>query len=310
MQTLFYGVFSAWVLWHRSHPRPRRALRLGEGRRSYLHVPILRKLFREWPTRSSWTNGSLAEVLDWTAGVLNRVDRAAFFAKFQDAEAVQYFYEPFLEAFDPELRKQLGVWYTPPEIVRYMVARVDAVLREDLGRPDGLADPDVYVLDPCCGTGAYLVEVLRTIAATLRDKGEDALLGGQLKEAATERVFGFEILPAPFVVAHLQLGLFLQARGRAAGRGQEGAGRRLPDQRPDRLGAAEGAEAAVCCSRKWRRSTTRPSTVKQQQADPGGARQPAVQRLRRRRRRGGSATCPTPTAEGGDPATSSRRARG
>jgi hypothetical protein len=77
-----------------------------------------------------------------------------------------------------------------------VVARVDMVLREDLGRPDGLADNDVYILDPCCGTGAYLVEVLRTIAATLKDKGEEALLGGKLKKAATERVFGFEILPA------------------------------------------------------------------------------------------------------------------
>ena len=84
---------------------------------------------------------------------------------------MQYFYEPFLEAFDPELRKQLGVWYTPPEIVKYMVARVDQVLKSDFGRPDGLADPDVYVLDPCCGTGAYLVEVLNTIAATLAEQG-------------------------------------------------------------------------------------------------------------------------------------------
>ena len=155
----------------------------------------------------------LFEVLEWTAAVLNRVDRDAFFAKFKDAEAVQYFYEPFLEAFDPELRKQLGVWYTPPEIVRYMVARVDTVLREELDRPDGLADPDVYVLDPCCGTGAYLAEVLRVIAATLKDRGEEALLGGKLKAAAMERIFGFEILPAPFVVAHLQLGLFLQSAG-------------------------------------------------------------------------------------------------
>ena len=73
---------------------------------------------------------------------------------------MQYFYEPFLEAFDPELRKELGVWYTPPEIVQYMVARVDPVLREELDIADGLADPSVVVLDPCCGTGAYLVEVL------------------------------------------------------------------------------------------------------------------------------------------------------
>jgi hypothetical protein len=212
VQTLFYGVFSAWVLWHRTHPKARERFDW-EKSAKYLHVPILRKLFHELAEPGKLEEWNLAEVLDWTAGVLNRVDRASFFAKFQDAEAVQYFYEPFLEAFDPVLRKRLGVWYTPPEIVKYMVARVDTVIREDLNRPDGLADDDVYILDPCCGTGAYLVEVLRTIAATLRDRGEDALLGSKLKAAAMTRVFGFEILPAPFVVSHLQLGLFLQSEG-------------------------------------------------------------------------------------------------
>jgi predicted helicase len=103
-------------------------------------------------------------------------------------------YEPFLEAFDPELRKQLGVCYTPPQIVRSLVARVDTVLREERDRPDGLADPDVYVLYPCRGTGAYLAEVLRPIVATLKDRGEEALWGGKLKAAAIERFFGLEIL--------------------------------------------------------------------------------------------------------------------
>jgi hypothetical protein len=69
------------------------------------------------------------------------------------------------------------------------------------------------VLDPCCGTGAYLVEVLKTIHTTLRGKGEDALIGEYLKRIARDRVFGFEILPAPFVIAHLQLGLLLQNLG-------------------------------------------------------------------------------------------------
>jgi predicted helicase len=69
----------------------------------------------------------------------------------------------------------------------------------------------VFVLDPCCGTGAYLVEVLRSIEATLRqNRGDDALIASDVKRAAMERVFGFEIMPAPFVVAHLQLGLHLQ----------------------------------------------------------------------------------------------------
>ena len=212
VQTLFYAVFSAWVLWHRKGPKASEVFRW-EATASILYIPILRKLFRELADRKRLDDSTLAEVMDWTSGLLNRVDRSAFFAQFNDAEAVQCFYEPFLEAFDPELRKELGVWYTPREVVRYMVARVDTVLRKVLNLPDGLADPNVYILDPCCGTGAYLVEVLRTIAATLKDKGEDALLAGKLKDAATKRLFGFELLPAPFVVAHLQIGLFLQAEG-------------------------------------------------------------------------------------------------
>ena len=68
----------------------------------------------------------------------------------------------------------------------------------------------MYVLDPCCGTGAYLAEVLRRIAANLTGKGMGALAGARVKQAAIERVFGFEIMPAPFVVAHLQVGLTLQ----------------------------------------------------------------------------------------------------
>ena len=152
----------------------------------------------------------LVEVLDWTAAALDRVDRPTFFARFAEGEAVPYFYEPFLEAFDPALRKQLGVWYTPTEVVRYMVARVDKALKDDLGIPDGLAAENVYVLDPCCGTGAYLAEVLRRIAVNLEGQGLGALAGARVKQAATERVFGFEIMPAPFVVAHLQVGLTMQ----------------------------------------------------------------------------------------------------
>ena len=108
------------------------------------------------------------------------------------------------------LRKQLGVWYTPREVVRYMVARVDKALKDDLDIPEGLAAENVYVLDPCCGTGAYLAEVLRRIAANLEGQGLGALAGARVKRAATERVFGFEIMPAPFVVAHLQVGLTMQ----------------------------------------------------------------------------------------------------
>ena len=87
------------------------------------------------------------------------------------------------------------------------------VLREELGIESGLADPRVFVLDPCCGTGAYLVHVLEQIARMLPEQGGDALVANDLKKAAANRIFGFEIMPAPFVIAHLQLGLVLQNLG-------------------------------------------------------------------------------------------------
>ena len=213
VQTVFYGIFSAWVLWSKKRSYTAPDIFSWHDALWELKVPVMQALFGQIVTPTHVGPLELEDTLDWATATLNRVDRASFFSAFEEGKAVQYFYEPFLEAFDPELRKQLGIWYTPPEIVQYMVARVDTVLREELNITDGLAGPNVYVLDPCCGTGSYLVEVLRHIYQTLKSKGANALLASDLKQAALKRVFGFEILPAPFVVSHMQLGLLLQNLG-------------------------------------------------------------------------------------------------
>ena len=224
VQTLFYGVFSAWVLWSLQSPRPTGPFNWREAV-WYLRVPVIQALYQQVSDPSRLQQLDLVEVLDWAASALDRVDRDAFFDRFDEGRAVPYFYEPFLEAFDPELRKQLGVWYTPSSVVRYMVARVDRALKDDLGIEDGLAAPNVYILDPCCGTGAFLTEVLRTIASNLEERGLGALTAASVKRAALTRVFGFEIMPAPFVVAHLQIGLALRQMGAAlAENGSERAG--------------------------------------------------------------------------------------
>ncbi len=232
VQTLFYGMFSAWVIHARhrlavaAHQPSTRAVR--EAAAAYLptsdrfdwkdtgfllRVPMIRALFNLIVHSRDLEQLHLPEVLDWAGAALNRVNARLFFEGFEEHHAVQYFYEPFLAEFDPDLRKELGVWYTPSEIVDYQVQRVDAVLRSELGIPDGLADPHVVVLDPCCGTGAYLCAVLRRIHQTFSDRGADALAAHDLKQAAIQRIFGFEIMPAPFVVAHLQLGLLLESLG-------------------------------------------------------------------------------------------------
>ena len=209
VQTLFYGIFSAWVLWSREGGQQTEEFNWKTSHWR-LRTPIMSALFGQIAQPSRLKPLGLDEILNLANSALNRVEPDAFFARFDEGEAVTYFYEPFLEAFDPDLRKQLGVWYTPSEVVRYMVARVDKALKEDLGIADGLAAENVYVLDPCCGTGAYVAEVLRRIAANLEGRGLGVLAGARIKQAATERVFGFEIMPAPFVVAHLQIDLVLR----------------------------------------------------------------------------------------------------
>lgn len=213
VQTLFYGVFSAWVLWSkRPTTKAKEKFNWHEAAWS-LHVPMIKTLFEHLATPSKLQSLGLEEVLNWTETALNRVERDVFFSNFEENHAVQYFYEPFLAAYDPVLRKRMGVWFTPPEIVKYMVTRIDHVLQNEMGIADGFADPNVFVLDPACGTGAFLVEVLRHIEGRLKSEGADALTPDDVKTAAMERIFGFEILPAPFVVSHLQLGLLLQEIG-------------------------------------------------------------------------------------------------
>ena len=219
VQTLFYGLFSAWVEVASSGGTAFDWRTAGWS----LRVPFVDTLFQRIATPQHLRPLGLEEPLAWAAAALERVDRPAFSARFEETEAVRYFYEPFLAAYDPELRRQFGVWYTPRPIVRYMVERVDQVLRSELGIADGLADENVWVLDPCCGTGAYLVEVLALIHRTLQARGEDALTAEDLKRAATSRIAGFEIMPAPYVIAHWQVGHALHAAGAALAGGERAA---------------------------------------------------------------------------------------
>lgn len=223
VQTVYYGLFAGWILWARSKSAEEFRWR---DLPQHIRIPFLGELFYEIQHPRRIAELGLVPHLDVATETLGRVHRETFFQRLTlpslgnagDAEksvttAIVYFYEPFLETFDPDLRKQLGVWYTPPEVVRYQVHKVDALLREELGCALGFADENVVVLDPACGTGAYLIEVLHCAADTLRREGVEAELGETLLRAICQRVIGFEILTAPFVIAHLQLHLLLAELG-------------------------------------------------------------------------------------------------
>jgi hypothetical protein len=219
VQTAFYSLFAAWVLWDKAADTNAR-FEIDDAH-AYLPIPFLDALLHDIRHPKRLQALGLEDHLSRAIGTLNRVNRPLFRARMTfptideqtTTAAITYFYEPFLEAFDPVLREDLGVWYTPPEIVRYQVRRIHHILKTDLKRPRGLADPDVVVLDPCCGTGAYLLEVGRCIAEEAKASGDEAAIGLELSRAFHERIIGFEILTAPFAVAQLQLYLLLDSLG-------------------------------------------------------------------------------------------------
>jgi hypothetical protein len=117
-------------------------------------------------------------------------------------DPILYFYENFLKTFDPEARERFGVYYTPIEVVQYMVGALDRALRENL-HTQGLRDPAVRILDPATGTGTFLLG----IAQRVRDQeaaGGDGMAALALQDLA-HRMFGFELLVGPYAVAHYRL---------------------------------------------------------------------------------------------------------
>lgn len=228
-QTICYGLFAArcnstgthFTRTHAAYDLPRTN-------------PFLRKLFAhiagpELDERIVWAVDNLAELLA-------RADIAAILQDFGKAtrqeDPVVHFYETFLGAYDQKMREARGVYYTPEPVVSYIVRSVDAILKKDFKLADGLADASkikltrpgktgkgketiethkLQILDPATGTGTFLYGVIGQIYQTFA--GNKGMWPGYVQENLLPRVYGFELLMAPYAVAHMKLGLLLRETG-------------------------------------------------------------------------------------------------
>jgi len=121
-----------------------------------------------------------------------------------------YFYETFLAAYDSKLRKAKGVYYTPPQVVNFIVRAINQVLKNTFGIENGFAQSEkVTVLDFATGTGTFLIEILKQIFETISPQNE-AFKQMLIKEHILKNFYGFEYLIAPYTVAHLKLSQFLK----------------------------------------------------------------------------------------------------
>ena len=115
-----------------------------------------------------------------------------------------YFYEDFLNDYDPDERRQAGVYYTPIDVVKAMTRMTEHLLIERFERRLGFADPDVVTLDPAAGTGTFPLAVIdRAIARAEFVRGAAGPRQAALNLAHS--LFAFELLPGPYSVAHLRL---------------------------------------------------------------------------------------------------------
>ncbi len=184
----------------------------------------------------------LTWAVDHLAELLNRADIAGILTNFgkrtRREDPVVHFYETFLAAYDPKMRKVRGVYYTPEPVVSYIVRSIDHILKKDFGLKDGLADTTmiplyktvhdrngntrrkkvgechkVLILDPACGTGTFLHGVIDHIHEHIVNKGQAGTWSSYVSKHLLPRVFGFELLMAPYAVAHMKLGLQLAETG-------------------------------------------------------------------------------------------------
>jgi len=228
-QTVVYGLFAARL--YEEHPET-----FSRQKASVLipnSNPFLRKLFQslagfDMDSRVLWIVEDLCEVFRYSDVKGIFAQREEYRKGLRNQDPLVSFYEDFLSVFDKNVKKERGVWYTPPSVVDFQVRAVDDILKTTFGLPSGLADSSkvtipidgkdetlhrVQILDPATGTASYPAAIIERIHDTLEKNGQlggwNAYVSGDL----IPRLHGMEILMASYSMAFLKLDLLLKETG-------------------------------------------------------------------------------------------------
>ena len=236
-QTVAYGMFAA-----RLHdPTPATFTRAEAAELIPANNPFLRKFFQhiagyDLDARIRW-------IVDDLADVFRAADVGALMQDYGKAtqrnDPFLHFYETFLGAYNPKLRKSRGVYYTPEPVVHFIVRAVDEILRTEFDMPKGLADTDktiievdaqssaagkvkskkykkkvhrVQILDPATGTGTFLAAIVQQIYAR-QFSDHKGVWPNYVREELIPRLNGFEVLMASYAMAHTKLEMVLRESG-------------------------------------------------------------------------------------------------
>ncbi len=208
-QTLVYGLFAARV----TSPDTPTFTRYDVAQ-AFPHMPpFLLELFSlcTYPSLDE----RMAGVIDACAHLLQQTDMTCILHPTGNSpeDPITHFYEHFLAAYDPKTREKRGVYYTPEPVVGYIVRSVDWLLQTHFGKCMGLADEDTLILDPATGTATFLHAIVQHIYTTLQRMSMAKTWQTYVPEKLLPRLHGFELLMAPYTIAHLKLRMLLQQLG-------------------------------------------------------------------------------------------------
>ena len=228
-QTIVYGLFIA-----RYNSDTLETFNRFEAIGNLRQESSLLRLFFSHIATSNIEHPTLEAAIDKLCDLYRIADVRALLDKDEEKDTIIHFYEDFLNSYDPVLKKSLGVYYTPYQVVRYMVRMVDKVLIEEFGIEGGLSDnstidielptapytegkkekttvtrtvPRVSILDPAVGTGTFHAEIIRYVHDTYFSGGKEAFWKDYIldKNGLMGRLIGFEIMMTSYVVAHLKV---------------------------------------------------------------------------------------------------------
>ena len=234
-QTIVYGLFIA-----RYNDATNTSFNRYEAIRKLQEESALLNRFFEHITNTGTKHPTLDSVIDKLCALYQICDISALLSCGKRGDTIVHFYEDFLTYYDPVLRKSLGVFYTPHQVVRYLVSMVDKLLVEDFGITGGLSNndqvqatvqsecyeyqkskgtkkewretkeitvPRVAILDPATGTGTFHAEIIKYIKDTYFSGVRAAFYDDYIKNenGLLSRMIGFEIMMTSYVVAHLNI---------------------------------------------------------------------------------------------------------
>jgi len=229
-QTIVYGLFIA-----RYNDKTLQDFNRGEALANLSRESNLLKQFFQHIATSGTLHPTLNETIEKLCKLFSITNLPELLDdKEEKKDTVIHFYEEFLSFYDPKIRKEFGAWYTPVQVVRYMVLMVDKMLIEELGIDDGLKNndtteitiktdpyqdnnnvmtektitvPQVAILDPACGTGTFGAEIIRFIKEKYFSGTNPTFYKKwiQDKNGLLSRLVGFEIMMTSYVIAHLKI---------------------------------------------------------------------------------------------------------